>query len=51
MHQLVIKFSTFVRYGRKTDIKCDSISLNIDFKEACDSARREALYNMLTETS
>jgi hypothetical protein len=48
--QLPIRFSGFVTYWRK---KCDYIEsvhqLFMDFKKACDSVRREVLYNLLIE--
>jgi hypothetical protein len=48
--QLLIRFSAFVRYWRKKWEYNETVhQLFIDFKKACDSVRREVLYNILTE--
>jgi hypothetical protein len=48
--QLLIRFSSFVRYLRKKWEYSETVhQLIIDFKEAYDSVRREVLYNILIE--
>jgi hypothetical protein len=48
--QLLIRFSAFVRYGRKKWEYNETVhQLFIDFKKAYDSVRREVLYNILIE--
>jgi hypothetical protein len=48
--QLLIIYSVFVKYLRKK-WECNEAvyQLFIDFKKACDSVRREVLYNILIE--
>jgi len=50
--QPLITHSTFVKYsrGKKWEYKEAVHQLLIDFMKAYDSVRREALYNILTET-
>jgi hypothetical protein len=46
--QLLIRFSAFVRYGRKKWEYNETVhQLFIDFKKAYDSVRRGGLYNIL----
>jgi hypothetical protein len=48
--QLLIRFSSFVRYWRKNGSTMRQyIRLFIYFKKACDSMRREILYSILIE--
>jgi hypothetical protein len=48
--QLLIRFSTFVRYWRKKWEYNETVHrLFIDFKKTYDSVRREVLYNILIE--
>jgi hypothetical protein len=44
--QLLIRFSTFIRYWRKNG---STVGQCMDFKKAYDSERREVLYNILIE--
>jgi hypothetical protein len=50
IHQLLIRFSAFVRYWRKKWEYNETVhQLFIDFKKVYDSVRKEILYNILTE--
>jgi hypothetical protein len=47
-HQLLIRFSAFIRYWRKKWEYNETVhQLFIDFKNAYDSVRRKVLYNIL----
>jgi hypothetical protein len=45
--QVLIRFSTFVIYWRESGNTMRVYQLFIDFRKACDSVRREVLYNFL----
>jgi hypothetical protein len=45
--QVLIRFSTVVRYWRESGSAMRIYQLFIGFKKVCDSMRREALYNVL----
>jgi len=47
--QLLITYSAFVKYLRKNGNTKDVHQLFIDFKNTCDSVRREVLYKILIE--
>jgi predicted helicase len=48
--QVLIRFSASVKYSRKKWEYNETVhQLFIDFKEACDSMRKEVLYNILIE--
>jgi hypothetical protein len=47
--QLLILYSAFVKYLRKKGKNEAVHKLFIGFKKACDSVRREVLYNILIE--
>jgi hypothetical protein len=47
--QLLIIYSVFVKYLKKSEYNEAVLKLFIDVKKANDSVRREALYNILTE--
>jgi hypothetical protein len=48
--QLLIKFSEFVRYWRKKWEYNETVhQIFIDVKKACDSIRRDGLYNVPIE--
>jgi len=48
--QLLIIYSSCAKYLRKMGIQCSSAAVLIDFMKACDSIRREVMYNILIET-
>jgi hypothetical protein len=48
--QLLISFSTFVKYWKKKWLYSETVhQILVDLKKACDSMRREVLYNILAE--
>jgi hypothetical protein len=51
INQLLIRYSTFVRYWEKMVVQWYSTKLFIEFKKAFVSVRKEVLYNILIELS
>jgi hypothetical protein len=48
--QLLIRYSTFIRYWRNTRVQLDNTSdINTGLNKAYNSIRKEVLYNILIE--
>jgi len=50
MDQLLIRYSAFARYLRRKWVCNERVcQLSVDFKKACNSVRRDVLYNIIIE--